>query len=301
MVSRRWTKEGPVTVELETRVDGKYVQLARYGELMSMCANICHISSHSEDGYDGVKEVLSRLTIESRNLPQPTNIDPKDVEYGIDSSTGLHRNVIRDPVPCRSKGTKRNSGSGKGSKKKKRPKCGIEGQGARWQGTMEESHRAQSSTFVWNGISDRVPPIPTRQPLSIKEKTISPADPECIPPWAFKNKANYFKANPLFPVPVIVDDYDGFVGGSSKPTTMPLLEIDQPTLIEKNEILVVPECGSTKRKRKPKKTMEEVEAIKSNIQIKNFYGGKDEVVDRGAAVGGDLLLFAVNHKGELNW
>ncbi|KAL6145669.1 hypothetical protein ACLB2K_056354 [Fragaria x ananassa] len=124
LVSRRWTKEGPVNVESETRVDGKSVQLARYGELMSMCANICHISSHSEEGYEGVKEVLSRLTIESRNLPQPTNIDPKDVEHGIDSSTGLHRNVIRDPVPCRSKGTKRNNGSGKGSKKKKRPKCG---------------------------------------------------------------------------------------------------------------------------------------------------------------------------------
>ncbi|KAL6176235.1 hypothetical protein ACLB2K_052870 [Fragaria x ananassa] len=165
---------------------------------------------------------------------------------------------------------------------------------------MEESHRAHGSTSVWDGISDRVPPI--------KEKTRSPirsqlscnplggphywdpdahgalfqngsvtralgglslhdgqwADPECIPPWAFKNKADYYKANPLFSVPIIVDDYDGFVGGCSKPTTVRLLEIDQPTLIEKDEILVVPESGSTKRKRKPKKTMEEVEEIKSN-------------------------------------
>ncbi|KAL6125719.1 hypothetical protein ACLB2K_073773 [Fragaria x ananassa] len=100
LVSRRWTKEGLVTVESETRVDGKFVQLA------------------SVEGYDGVKEVLSRLTIESCNLPQPTNIDPKDVEHGIDSSTGMYRNVIKDPVPCRSRGRKRNNGSGKGSKKR---------------------------------------------------------------------------------------------------------------------------------------------------------------------------------------
>ncbi|KAL6190942.1 hypothetical protein ACLB2K_037336 [Fragaria x ananassa] len=89
---------------------------------------------------------------------------------------------------------------------------------------------------------------------------------QSMPPWAFKNRADYYKANPLFSVPVIVDDYDGFVGGCSKPTTVRLLEIDQPTLIEKEEILVVPESGSTKRKRKPKKTMEEVEEIKSNYK-----------------------------------
>ncbi|KAL6190941.1 hypothetical protein ACLB2K_037335 [Fragaria x ananassa] len=39
-------------------------------------------------------------------------------------------------------------------------------QGIEGQGTMEESHRAQGSTSVWDGISDRVPPT--------KEKTISP-------------------------------------------------------------------------------------------------------------------------------
>ena len=123
LVKKRWTKEGALTRKSESTVDGKSVQLARYGELMSMCARICHIASSSEEGYDGVKELLSRLTIESRNLPQPAETDPKDPEQDIDSTTGLHRNVIRDPVPCRSKGTKKDSGSGKGSKKKKTSKC----------------------------------------------------------------------------------------------------------------------------------------------------------------------------------
>ncbi|KAL6209858.1 hypothetical protein ACLB2K_020797 [Fragaria x ananassa] len=46
----------------------------------------------------------------------------------------------------------------------RQPWC-IEGQGAGWQGLMEESHRAHDSSSVWDEISDRVPPI--------KEKTIS--------------------------------------------------------------------------------------------------------------------------------
>ncbi|KAL6142132.1 hypothetical protein ACLB2K_060415 [Fragaria x ananassa] len=124
LVKKRWTKEGSVTEKSESTVDGKSVQMARYGELMSMCGQICHIASNSEEGYDGVKDVLSRLTIESRTLPQPTDTDPKDLEHGIDSSTGLHRNVIRDPVPCKSKGTKRNNGSGQQNKKKKKRRCG---------------------------------------------------------------------------------------------------------------------------------------------------------------------------------
>lgn len=58
------------------------------------------------------------------HVPQPTDTDPKDPERGIDISTGLHRNVITDLVPCRSKGMKRNSGSGKQNKKKKKRRCG---------------------------------------------------------------------------------------------------------------------------------------------------------------------------------
>lgn len=94
LVKKRWTKEGSVSEKSESPIDGKSVQIARYGELMSMCARVCHIASNSEEGYDGVKDVVSRLTIESRTLPQPTDTDPKDPESGIDSSTGLHRNVI---------------------------------------------------------------------------------------------------------------------------------------------------------------------------------------------------------------
>ncbi|XP_050378373.1 protein FAR1-RELATED SEQUENCE 5-like [Argentina anserina] len=120
LVKKRWTKESVDCVENDHNVDRKVMQLARYGELMSACAKICHIASHSDEGYDTIKEALNDLTIDARDLPQPRETDSPVYVDEATRSTGLHPNVIRDPVTCRSKGKKSKPTKGQGNVKKRR-------------------------------------------------------------------------------------------------------------------------------------------------------------------------------------
>ncbi|KAL6194416.1 hypothetical protein ACLB2K_035500 [Fragaria x ananassa] len=107
LVNEKWSKH----VELipEGKGDDNSVQFARYSDLVFEFTVIAHIASRSNQGYDWLKHSLLRLTKEAAKLPRPKHKHTSDpnssINSGIDSSTDLHPNVIRDPVTCRSKGT----------------------------------------------------------------------------------------------------------------------------------------------------------------------------------------------------
>ncbi|PRQ28715.1 putative transcription factor interactor and regulator CCHC(Zn) family [Rosa chinensis] len=67
------------------------------------------------------------------------------------------------------------------------------------------------------------------------------ADPECIPPWAFKNKEDFLRANPMFPVP-------GYIEVELEPTITPP-KFTSPKIVELQQS-VPPLDSSTFRKRK---------------------------------------------------
>ncbi|XP_040364040.1 protein FAR1-RELATED SEQUENCE 5-like [Rosa chinensis] len=103
LVNKRWTKEAMVRKTLSTfkEVPDKYVQIARYGELMSQCAKFCHRASYSDEGYDEMREALNLLTIRSEEYSAGILDNLEDEHF-----EGLHPNVIKDPVVCRTKGSK---------------------------------------------------------------------------------------------------------------------------------------------------------------------------------------------------
>ncbi|PRQ16935.1 putative transcription factor interactor and regulator CCHC(Zn) family [Rosa chinensis] len=89
------------TLSTFKEVPDKYVQIARYGELMSQCAKFCHRASYSDEGYDEMREALNLLTIRSEEYSAGILDDLEDEHF-----EGLHPNVIKDPVVCRTKGSK---------------------------------------------------------------------------------------------------------------------------------------------------------------------------------------------------
>ncbi|PRQ30674.1 putative transcription factor interactor and regulator CCHC(Zn) family [Rosa chinensis] len=91
--------------------------------------------------------------------------------------------------------------------------------------------------------------------LSIKDGAW--ADPECIPPWAFQNKHEYYNSNPHFPVPTEIDNFGGPLIKQAGPPYIQLIELNLADTIVSmmEESTTMP--GVTKRKRKPKKSLEE--------------------------------------------
>lgn len=73
LVNKRWTKGSAATKYLSSSslANDKFVQTARYGGLMSLCAKICHNASSTDDLYDKAMEALRRLSIQS----VPNNAD----------------------------------------------------------------------------------------------------------------------------------------------------------------------------------------------------------------------------------
>lgn len=101
MVTKRWTKDANVckTIPSCEEYPDNALQLARYGEMMAECAQICYVSSFKDESYEDTINDLRRMTIKSRTYWEGKD---QSKECPID---GLHKNVIRDPVICRTKGT----------------------------------------------------------------------------------------------------------------------------------------------------------------------------------------------------
>lgn len=106
LVNERWKKDAGVKRKstLSGSANDQSTRIARYGELMGICAKICHLASYSEEGYDETREALRQMTLKSKKY-KPATEAPIDVPF-----EGLHPNVIRDPVVCRTKGDKSKAG-----------------------------------------------------------------------------------------------------------------------------------------------------------------------------------------------
>lgn len=101
MVTKRWTKDANVSKAIPSceEYPDKALQLARYSEMMAECAQICYVSSFSNENYEDTINDLRRMTIKSRTYWEGKD---QSKECHVD---GLRKNVIRDPVVCRTKGT----------------------------------------------------------------------------------------------------------------------------------------------------------------------------------------------------
>lgn len=71
---------------------------------MVVAAKICHSASYNDNVFDQTRESLFRLNLETKKTKAQQQ--PKDDTELVE---GLHPNVIRDPVVCRSKGTRSKS------------------------------------------------------------------------------------------------------------------------------------------------------------------------------------------------
>ncbi|KAM5578706.1 protein FAR1-RELATED SEQUENCE 5-like, partial [Rosa sericea] len=102
LVKLRWTKQA-CTKNNSTLTSGimpaKDLQLARYGQMMGDCAQICHSASFSDEAYEEITTCLSRLMVRSKTFKRCKDSQPPET---VD---GLHPNVIRDPNVCKTKGT----------------------------------------------------------------------------------------------------------------------------------------------------------------------------------------------------
>lgn len=69
--------------------------------MMTECAQLCFAASLSDEGYEAMVIALRRLNIRAKTFPvQSGDGDDDHIE-------GLHPNVVKDPVVCRTKRTKR--------------------------------------------------------------------------------------------------------------------------------------------------------------------------------------------------
>lgn len=101
LVKKRWTKEAGVGMNLPTTggFPGNVVRVARYGEMMSECTHLCFAASFSDEGYEATIGALRRLNIGAKKFA----VEPENASEGL--VNGLHRNVVKDPVVCMTKGT----------------------------------------------------------------------------------------------------------------------------------------------------------------------------------------------------
>ncbi|XP_050368172.1 uncharacterized protein LOC126786395 [Argentina anserina] len=102
LVNDRWKKDtGRNKILIPSGpADEKFMRMATYGELMGIFAKLSHAAMHSKEGYVEIREALTQMALKSEKYKAATR-DPDDVPF-----EGLHPNVIRDPVVCRTKGDK---------------------------------------------------------------------------------------------------------------------------------------------------------------------------------------------------
>lgn len=101
LVMKRWTKDAGLST-IPSSIGGfpdNAVRVARYADMMAKCAHICFAASFSDEGYEATMDSLRRLNIRSQKFPVP-------VEQSIETNEdGLHNNIVKGPVICRTKGT----------------------------------------------------------------------------------------------------------------------------------------------------------------------------------------------------
>jgi zinc finger SWIM domain-containing protein 3 len=122
LVKRRWTKDVSLTTNLPTTggFPDNSVRVARYGEMMAECSQLCFAASFSDEGYEATVDALRRLNVMSKRFLV------RDEPMDEDLVNGLHRNVVKDPVVCRSKGTHSKAPiSNTPSRSKGVPLCGF--------------------------------------------------------------------------------------------------------------------------------------------------------------------------------
>ncbi|KAK9912102.1 hypothetical protein M0R45_035977 [Rubus argutus] len=106
-VKKRWTKDASVKKPSVDVVESGDVslQIAQYGELMSICSETCHTTSYTDALYEQAKEALSNLNLQTQQQRRHINSDKEHL-----LKDGLHQNDIRDPVVCRTKGSRSKQG-----------------------------------------------------------------------------------------------------------------------------------------------------------------------------------------------
>lgn len=118
LVLKRWTKDAGLSTSISSLggFPDQTDRVSRYGEMMTECAQLCFAASMSDQGYEATVDALRRLNIRAKTFPVQSG-DGQD-----DQNEGLHPNVVKDPVVCRTKGTQStaakannvgNSGSGR--------------------------------------------------------------------------------------------------------------------------------------------------------------------------------------------
>lgn len=129
-------------------------------------------------------------------------------------------------------------------------------------GTM---FRNGSITVAINGININAP---------------SWADPEVIPPWAFKDRAEYERVNPLFPVPGFDNDkvlvpfptaYEVNFDPPSEPLSMPISDVAKATLSKRRKNKRTPSDHTdleTLSSKKPRTL------ISPGFRLSNSHGGR---------------------------
>lgn len=104
LVMKRWTKDGG-GLEMPTRNEGfpnNGVRIARYGEMMAECAQLCFAASFSDESYEETMVALRRMRITTNKF----KVRPEE-SINVDSHA-RHSNVIKDPVICKTKGSHSN-------------------------------------------------------------------------------------------------------------------------------------------------------------------------------------------------
>jgi hypothetical protein len=101
LVLKRWTKDAGLSTSLSSLggFPDQTICVSRYGEMMTECAQLCFAASLSNEGYEATVDALRRLNIQAKTFP----VQSEDGEG--DHIEGLHPNVVKDPVVCRTKGT----------------------------------------------------------------------------------------------------------------------------------------------------------------------------------------------------
>ncbi|KAL6129454.1 hypothetical protein ACLB2K_072804 [Fragaria x ananassa] len=103
LVKQRWTKQA-CTINTSGLMSGmmpaRDLQLARFGQMMGDCAQICHSASLSDEAYEEINNSLSRLMVRSKAFKRCKDSNPPET---VD---GLHPIVIRDLNVCKTKGTR---------------------------------------------------------------------------------------------------------------------------------------------------------------------------------------------------
>lgn len=103
LVKKSWTKDVSMKKPLTNTVESSDIslQIARHGELMSICSQMCNKASYIDDLYEQTKQALGNMNLRGQQLLRLINGRKENL-----LKDGLHPNVIRDHVVCRMKGSK---------------------------------------------------------------------------------------------------------------------------------------------------------------------------------------------------